>query len=234
MVEDTELDRIQPEAGHQQHYAAPTNLGIVYILSNEAMPEYLKIGKTAGDSAQDVQERMRQLDGTGVPLPFFCEYAAVVADYVEVEKALHTAFSSFRVPLPRKREFFKELQPVQAQAFLKLISIKDVTPDVGQSEGDDLFPVPAVQNVRFNFSLVDIPVGAELEWVDDSRIKCIVIDGKTTVEFEEVQYSISGLAKYIKQTSYGLNGTLYWRYQGEKLQDRRERLEREREQSELE
>lgn len=42
------------------------NNNIVYVLTNEAMPEYVKIGFTHGS----VQERIRQLDRTGVPLPF--------------------------------------------------------------------------------------------------------------------------------------------------------------------
>ena len=200
-----------------------TGTGIVYILSNEAMPNYLKIGKTAGDSAQDVRERMKGLDRTNLPLPFYCEYAAVVGNYDKVEKALHTAFSSFRVP--RNREFFKDLELVQAQAFLELIAINDVTPSDGQQEVDDNPIVTTSSPDRFSFSMVDIAVGAELEWVDDARIKCVVVDGKTKVEFEDVRYSISGLAKFIKQTPYGLNGTLFWKYQGEKLQDRRERLQ---------
>ena len=40
--------------------------GIVYILTNEAMPGYVKIGRTDGDLAG----RVRQLNSTGVPLPF--------------------------------------------------------------------------------------------------------------------------------------------------------------------
>ena len=47
---------------------------IVYILKNESMPEYVKIGFTHGD----VKERLRQLDRTGVPLPFEVYYAATV------------------------------------------------------------------------------------------------------------------------------------------------------------
>ena len=138
MVEDVGTVAENPTTGRQADSGTPASQGIIYILSNEAMPEYLKIGKTSGASAQDVRERMRQLDGTSLPLPFYCEYAAVVANYEMVEKALHTAFSSFRVL--RNREFFKGLQLVQAQAFLELIAINDVTPGEAQSEGDDKPP----------------------------------------------------------------------------------------------
>ena len=40
--------------------------GNVYVLINEAMPGYVKVGKTAGP----VTDRMKALDSTGVPLPF--------------------------------------------------------------------------------------------------------------------------------------------------------------------
>ena len=42
--------------------------GIVYVLSNPAMPEIVKIGKTS-----DLTERMKSLSKpTGVPLAFEC------------------------------------------------------------------------------------------------------------------------------------------------------------------
>ena len=232
MAENLETDKENTTVGFQQDTSSMANPGIVYILSNDAMPNYLKIGKTAGDSVQHVRERMKGLDGTNLPLPFYCEYAALVENYDKVERALHTAFSSFRVP--RNREFFKDLQPLQAQAFLELIAISVVTPDPSQPEGGDFLLTSSSSSGRFNFSMVNIPVGAELEWYQNSDIKCVVADGNTKVEFEDVQYSISGLAKFIKQTSYALNGTLYWNYQGERLQDLRDRLHRDNQENDLE
>ena len=49
---------------------------IVYILTNEAMPDMVKIGITS----TTVEERMKSLQSTGVPLPFTCYYAAEVED----------------------------------------------------------------------------------------------------------------------------------------------------------
>ena len=56
--------------------------GIIYILINEAMPNFVKIGKTT----TTVEQRMRALDTTGIPLPFECYYAARVRDMNFVEK----------------------------------------------------------------------------------------------------------------------------------------------------
>ena len=51
--------------------------GFVYVLTNQAMPGYAKIGLTRAD---DVNVRLKQLDTTSVPLPFECVYAAKVPD----------------------------------------------------------------------------------------------------------------------------------------------------------
>ena len=46
--------------------------GIVYVLTNPAFPNLVKIGITTRD---EVQVRMAELYTTGVPLPFKCVYA---------------------------------------------------------------------------------------------------------------------------------------------------------------
>ena len=75
---------------------------IVYVLTNPAMPGLIKIGKTM---QQEIENRMKQLYGTGVPVPFDCAFACQVKDVTEVEKALHFAFGNTRIN--PNREFFK-------------------------------------------------------------------------------------------------------------------------------
>ena len=65
----------------------------VYILTNEAMPGIIKIGWT--DSS--IEQRMKELDKTGTPLPFTCYYAKQVDDPNFVESKLHEAFDKFRI-----------------------------------------------------------------------------------------------------------------------------------------
>ncbi|HAD33606.1 MAG TPA: hypothetical protein DCF44_03785, partial [Chitinophagaceae bacterium] len=100
--------------------------GIIYILSNPAMPGIVKIGKT---TKEDVKLRMKELYSSGVRLPFECVYAAKVRDIDEVERALHTAFSPDR--LNPKREFF-EIESMQAIAIIKLLELQNVSPLVEQ------------------------------------------------------------------------------------------------------
>ena len=95
--------------------------GTVYVLTNPAMPGMVKIGKTT----RDVSFRLADLYSTGVPLPFECEYAALVKDVDETEKAFHIAFHPNRVN-PR-REFFN-IKSEQAIILLKQMAIEDVTP----------------------------------------------------------------------------------------------------------
>lgn len=68
--------------------------GIVYLLTNPAMPGLVKIGKTTRD---DLKVRMSELYSTGVPVPFECVKAVKVKDEAAVESALHTAFGPSRV-----------------------------------------------------------------------------------------------------------------------------------------
>ena len=73
---------------------------IIYILTNEAMPGYVKIWKTT----TSLEQRIRELSAsTSIPLPFTCFYACIVGDCDFVEKQLHNAFWDNRIN-PR-REF---------------------------------------------------------------------------------------------------------------------------------
>ena len=62
--------------------------GSVCVLTNPAMPNMVKIGKTT----RNVELRLADLYSTGVPLPFECEYAAKVKD---VDKRKSISYSIF-------------------------------------------------------------------------------------------------------------------------------------------
>lgn len=97
--------------------------GIVYVLTNPAMPGIVKVGKT---TRENVETRLNELESTGV-VPFECAYAARVADEADVEKAFHIAFSPYRIEAGR--EFF-QIEAAQAIALLKVMAIEDVTPSL--------------------------------------------------------------------------------------------------------
>ncbi len=77
--------------------------GLIYVLTNECMPNLIKIGKT---SRHELKKRMAELYSTGVPMPFDCAFAYKVEmdRLADVENGLHMLFDDDRVP--SGREFF--------------------------------------------------------------------------------------------------------------------------------
>ena len=198
-------------------------MSIVYILTNEAMPGYIKIGRTE----TSVEQRMAELDKTSVPLPFQCFYAAKVDDFARVERTLHTAFGDSRVR--PSREFF-QLDPYKAKVVLELIALEDVTPrddSATDEEGREALQKASRRGFRFNFADYGIPIGSTLHHSQDKNITCQVVDA-TNVEFRGDVVSISraaGLANIERGGSSSfLNGANYWLFEEETLSSIRERL----------
>ena len=192
---------------------------IIYILINEAMPGYVKIGKTS-----NLEQRIRSLDTTGVPLPFECFYACEVKDATFVERQLFDAFMDHRIR--SSREFF-EIAPERAVAILKLVEIENITPKkdfVESREDQQALNQARTNRAVFNFSMVDISVGAELIFSRNKNIKAKVVDNRS-IEFNGKITSLSKSAQKILGYNYGIAGTDYWMYEGETLDERRKRFE---------
>jgi hypothetical protein len=75
--------------------------GHVYILTNESMPDYLKIGMTT----RTPDDRAKELSNvSGVPTPFVVAYSVEVVDCEAVESLVHARLGEYRHS--KKREFF--------------------------------------------------------------------------------------------------------------------------------
>jgi len=199
-------------------------MSIVYILTNEAMPGYIKIGRTE----TSVSQRMSELDKTSIPLPFQCYYAAKVDDYAKVERTLHTAFGDHRVR--PSREFFR-MDPYKAKVILELIAVADVTPGDDLSldlEGKDALEKWSRFGIRYNMEKYGILPDSVLEYASDRSITCVVVDEKT-VNFGGEQVSLSraaGLANAARGgTAATMPGPIYWLHEGETLASIRARLD---------
>ncbi len=197
---------------------------IIYILTNEAMPGYVKIGKTNNN----LEQRVRELSAsTSIPLPFTVFYACTVKNAQFVEHQLHDAFDNNRVN-PR-REFF-QIAPERVVAALKLAEIENLTPknDFVESK-EDQKALNTARKIRskFNFEMVKIPVGAELYFSRDENIKAKVIDthAANSIELNGKKTSLSHSAQKILGYQYGVAGTDYWMYDGETLDERRRRMD---------
>ena len=199
---------------------------IVYILTNPAIPDLIKIGRTT-----NLEDRLRSLSShSGVPVPFECYYACEVSDSQDVEKRLHSAFGDHRIN--PKREFFR-INPERVQIILEALSLKDITPATDIVEDDEDVETLRRANERrpaFKFSLVNVPVGAILYFIKDEEVTCTVADDKQ-VEFEGSITSLSDAAKTMLHRHGGkltaANGGLYWIYENETLTERRFRMESE-------
>lgn len=201
--------------------------GIVYILTNEAMPGCIKIGKTSGNSPAAVQKRMRSLDSTGVPRPFDCACAAVVADPKYVEESLHEVFGDRRIR--PTREFFEGVEVHRVIRALQMKAELEVTP--GETPELDKqgaqVPIKPPKRPALRFSMVGIPPGAELTFLRDENKTCTVLDDRF-VDFEGERVALSPLSqRLLKYRNVG--GADYWLYEDETLSERRRRMELESE-----
>ena len=152
---------------------------IVYVLTNPAMPGLDKIGKT---SHLETEARMRQLYGTGVPVPFDCAFACQVKDAHEVERALHFAFGNTRVN--PNREFFK-IEAERVISVLRLLKVEEVTEEFEHKIEADTEEIDKQSaeiykeaiRPRMNFHELNIPTGSVLI-SKNGRLQVTVVEAK--------------------------------------------------------
>ena len=191
--------------------------GIVYLLTNEAMPGLVKIGKTTGD---DPQVRMDQLYNTSVPVPFECALAVRVEDPSELEKALHTAFGPNRVN--PKREFFK-INIEQAAVLLRVVGKEDVTPSVNEANNaiskEELSTSETLRKRRpnLNFREMGIPPGAILQSIGGEETANVVDDRR--VLFRDQEMYLTQATRECFGAAYNLNPAPRWSYEGRSISE---------------
>ena len=190
--------------------------GTVYVLTNPAMPGMVKIGKTT----RDVSLRLIDLYSTGVPLPFECEYAALVKDVDKTEKAFHNAFEQSRVN-PR-REFFN-INPKQAINVLELMAIEDVTPAVqfkAQSIAlevqDSVEKFKKIRRPNQNFFEMGLEVGDILKFGRNDEI-CTILNERQ-VSYKKQAWFLENLTKKLIEKTNPEQGYASWYFKGKNLQ----------------
>jgi hypothetical protein len=195
------------------------NNQIVYVLTNEAMPNLVKIGKT---TRSDVKTRMSELYSSGVPYQFECIYAVEVNDCSTVEKALHVAFNPNRVN--PKREFFS-IDPEQVIAILKLLGTKDVTPMLNNDlnsnvSATELEAVKQAKKKRPNINYFEMGLekGTVMTFVNDPEIT-VTIASEKKVMYNEEEMSLTRVTKELLELEYAVQPTKYWLVNGKNLRD---------------
>ena len=194
---------------------------IVYVLTNPAMPGLVKIGKT---TQLEVEDRMKQLYGTGVPVPFDCAFACQVKDATEVERALHFAFGNSRVN--PNREFFR-LEAERVIAVLKLLKVDEITAQFErQIESDtDVVDMQSAANLKetrrpkMNFVQLGIPVGSILQFKNGDAAVRVLSEKK--VEFNGEECSLTAATRKVLGLAedYPLQPSPYWLFQGKTVKE---------------
>ena len=110
-------------------------------------------------------------------------------------------------------------------------SIKLITPNEEQMEEEDIAEQMA-RRPNFNFSMLQIPVGSELKFVFDETCVCYTKDMNNKVEYNGVEYTLSGLAQALIAEKRGVErpnrvaGPRYFIYQGNTIAELRFMKER--------
>ena len=195
---------------------------IVYILTNECMPNTIKIGIT-----ENLEQRIKQLDNTSVALPFECYYAVEVLDASVIEKKMHQGLDDYRIR--QSREFFNTT-PERAKSLLEIAEVmggKNVTPTtdiVDTPQDQEALDKARNTRKRFNFQMLGLDEGSVLEFKKDSTITCTVAN-ETQINFRNELTSLSLAAHTVlKEMGYDwttVSGPAFWCVNGMSLYDMR-------------
>ena len=191
--------------------------GIVYVLSNPAMPGLVKIGMTEWE---DYGDRLAELYATGVPYPFHCELAYLVDDPRDVEGTLHAEFADARVN--PDREFF-EIEVEEVRETLTKMEGANITKDVITAV-ETISPVSSVRarnearqrNPRIDFNLLKIESGAILSTIaTQTEVKVV---SKALVELDGRWMSLAAATRKLLP---GYSGRVidHWEVDGQSLAD---------------
>ena len=212
--------------------------GVIYILTNPSFKEYVKIGY-----ATDIEKRLKTLNRSET-IPFaFRVYATYDVDTELTDKELHRLIDMLNPDLrtietfdgkTRTKEFYA-MQPEEAYSLLESIAkisgtssrLKRMKP-----EGHEILDEQTAQEVQeevrrgpFRFSAVGIPVGSKIQFIDNPSIEAVVLDDRH-IKYNDETTSLSALAKELKGLTRTPAGPQYFKYEGEVLAERRNRMEK--------
>ena len=218
--------------------ANPEKKGVIYILQNPAFKEYVKIGY-----AHDIEKRLRQLNRSET-IPFaFRVYAIYEVKSALTDMELHKLIDNLNPDLrtietfdgkKRVKEFYA-MSPEDAYSILESIAkisgtidcLKRLTPE-GHEILDDEIANDVKENARrgpFRFSEVGIKIGEKIVYIEDASIQPVVVDDRH-IEWNKQTTSLSALAQQLKGFTHPVQGTLWFTYNGVKLTELRDKIEK--------
>lgn len=220
--------------------------GYVYILTNPSFKDnWVKIGK----SSRPVDVRSKELDNTAVPLPFEIYATMKTEKYNEAERQIHSMIDLVNpsMRIRKGREFFNVTPETALRIFRQCaLTLDDAEITVANLQEDlsavttPTFTTPSSfskpsynqKSARLTFSMLDIPVGSELTFVEDPSIKAYTVNDNSTVLLDDgAKVSLSRAVAIVKRRlgtatpSEAYQGGNYWIYNGERLTSIRNRIE---------
>lgn len=216
------------------------SIGYIYILTNPSFPQFVKIGY-----ADDVEKRLDQLNRSEC-IPFaFRVFATYEVQSRLSDKKVHSIIDKLNPNLrsidnfkgmKRVREFYA-MSPDDAYALLEAIAeingqsdkLKKIAMTAEEQEAEETAEeVEEAHKERlspFTFSKCGLQAGDYISWYEDPEMMFKIVDDKN-VEYKGKSFTLSALAALMlgKESSAGIGGPRYFKYNGEWLNDIRKRL----------
>lgn len=220
-------------------------VGYIYILTNPSFKQYVKIGY-----ADNVERRLKELNRSEC-VPFaFRVYATYEVNSRLSDTKIHSIIDRLNPNLrsietfegkERKREFYA-MSPEDAYSILEAIAEingyteklvlwkKSKQDEEAEEEAEEIQEEHNERWAPFRFSYCNIQPGEEIEFWSNKNtntgINCKVVNDRQ-IRFDGELYSLSGLATKLTNSKWTVQGTKYFKYKGEWLNDIRRRMEEE-------
>lgn len=193
------------------------NYEYVYLLTNPAMPDWVKVGK-----AKDINNRIASLnEKTAVPLPFEC-FAALKVPAENVFNIEHGLHKFLGFSYQKEKEFFRTTKERVLEFFEVTHSMFPDSELLLESDLNKETPAEKKKAAATTFALLNIPVGSKLVFIKNPSIVCEVANESNQVYYEGEQFSLSGLG--VKLCGFNVSGYQYFTFEDELLSERRQRL----------
>lgn len=185
--------------------------GFIYIMTNPALKDMVKIGYAA-----DVEARRKQLSTTALPYEYEV-YATYETSGKLEDKKLHKMIDNLNPDLrvTNNREFFL-MSPREAYELLESIATISGTEDKLRKKKAGDTKKQKVRKPPVDFAKCGIPVGAELVFIEDPSIVATVVSNRK-VSYKDEITSLSAITDAIKGRA--TQGPSYFLYKGKKVSD---------------
>lgn len=216
--------------------------GYIYILTNPSFPDYVKIGY-----ADNIYKRLQQLNNSECTPFAFRVYATYEVDFRLSDLKIHSIIDKLNPDLrsidnfngkKRVREFYA-MSAEDAYSLLEAIAeihnctnrLKKWKPNASEKKDEKFAEEIQLEKKarRSNLTFDDwqIPNNEELEYVNDSSIKCIVANRRKVEYNGEILY-MTQLARKITGNESIIHGPGWFaqnfKYKGELIKDIEKRI----------